>query len=47
MSPIGELKAGDLVFFKSEKANSITHVGIYIGETETLFIPVGAKRGLR
>jgi cell wall-associated NlpC family hydrolase len=28
--PIDQLKAGDLVFFKSDKANRITHVGIYI-----------------
>ena len=28
--PIDQLKAGDLVFFRSEKAGRITHVGIYI-----------------
>jgi cell wall-associated NlpC family hydrolase len=29
--PMDKLEAGDLVFFKSKRANRISHVGIYIG----------------
>lgn len=43
--PIGELKAGDLVFFKSEKANRITHVGIYIGNGNFIHSSKG-RRGV-
>jgi len=41
--PIGELKAGDLVFFKSERANRITHVGIYIGNGNFIHSSKGKK----
>ena len=41
--PISELKAGDLVFFKSEKANRITHVGIYIGNGNFIHSSRGKK----
>jgi cell wall-associated NlpC family hydrolase len=41
--PIDELRAGDLVFFKSEKANRITHVGIYIGDGNFIHSSRGKK----
>ena len=43
--PIDKLRAGDLVFFKSEKANRIAHVGIYIGNGNFIHSSKG-KRGV-
>jgi len=41
--PIDQLKAGDLVFFKSQKTNRITHVGIYIGNGNFIHSSRGKK----
>lgn len=41
--PLAELKAGDLVFFKSAKASRITHVGIYIGNGNFIHSSQGKK----
>lgn len=41
--PITELKAGDLVFFKSEKTGRITHVGIYTGNGNFIHSSRGKK----
>lgn len=41
--PIDQLKAGDLVFFKSGRTNRITHVGIYIGNGNFIHSSRGKK----
>jgi cell wall-associated NlpC family hydrolase len=43
--PVEQLRAGDLVFFKSEKTNRISHVGIYIGNGNFIHSSRG-KRGV-
>ncbi len=40
---INDLKAGDLVFFKSGKGNRIGHVGIYIGDGNFIHSSKGKK----
>ena len=40
----GELKPGDLVFFKNTAGHGITHVGIYHGEER--FIHASTSRGV-
>jgi len=41
--PIDQLQTGDLVFFKSEKADRITHVGIYTGNGNFIHSSRGKK----
>lgn len=41
--PIDQLRTGDLVFFKSEKADRITHVGIYTGNGNFIHSSRGKK----
>jgi lipoprotein Spr len=42
--PHGRMMFGDLVFFRTERNNKITHVGIYVGDNE--FIHASSSQGV-
>jgi cell wall-associated NlpC family hydrolase/LysM repeat protein len=42
--PRGELRAGDLVFFRTHRSTRINHVGMYIGENKFIHASSGAGR---
>lgn len=43
--PKSQLKAGDLVFFKTQGKAKVSHVGIYVGDGE--FAHASASKGIR